>query len=70
MLTFGAIAIIRRSNHFSGLQIGHSYQLQYILYNVDTMKHTIGGKMAQGVPSYPRDGQNGPILYFFISSIS
>ena len=47
MLTFNAINVIHRINYLSDSQIGQSYQSQYSLYNVDTMKHTIGGKMAQ-----------------------
>ena len=56
MLDFGAIFVIYRSNYLSESQIDQSYQSQYSLYNVDTMKHIIGGKMAQGVPFCPRVG--------------
>ena len=46
MLTFGVIIVIHRRNYLSESQIDQSYQSQYSLSNVDTMKHTIGGKMA------------------------
>ena len=72
MLTFGAIHVIHRGNYLSESQIGQSYQSQYSLHNIDTMKHTIGAKMAKGVPFClgvpfcPRSEQNGPIPYFVI----
>ena len=58
ILTFGVIIVIHGSNFLSESQIDQSYYSQYSLYNVDTMKHTIGGKMAQGVPFCPRVGAN------------
>ena len=69
MLTFGVIIVIHRSNYLSESQTEQSYQSQYSLYNVDTMKHTIGGKMAQGVPFCPRVGAKWSSSIFFIFSI-
>ena len=69
MLTFGTVIVIQRSNYLSDSEIAQSYQSQYSLYNVETMKHTIGGKMAQGVPFCPRVGQNGLIPYFLFFPI-
>ena len=58
ILTFGTVIVIHRSNYLSESEIVQSYWSQYSLYNVETMKHTIGGKMAQGVPFCPRVGAN------------
>ena len=44
ILTFGAIIVIHGSNYLSVSQIGPSHYSQYNLYNVDTVKHSIGAK--------------------------
>ena len=69
MLTFGVIIVIHMSNYLSESQTEQSYQSQYSLYNVDTMKHTIGGKMAQGVPFCPRVGAKWSSSIFFLFSL-
>ena len=56
MLTSGTVIVIHRSNYLSKSEVDQSYQPQYSLYNVDTMKHIIRGKMAQDVPFCPRVG--------------
>ena len=43
MLTFGTVIVIHRGNYLSESEIDQSYQSQYSLYNVDTMKHIIRG---------------------------
>ena len=66
MLTFGTVIVIHRSSYFRESAIGQSYSSQYSSYNVDTMKHTIRGKMAQGVPFCPRVGAKRSNSIFFI----
>ena len=70
MPTFGAINVIHGSNYLSESQIGQSYQSQYSLHNVDTMKHTIGAKWDRVYHFAPGSGQNGPFPYFLIFAIS
>ena len=67
MLTFGTVIVIHRSNYLSKSEIDQSYQSQYSLYNVDTMKQIIRGKMAQGVPFCPRVGakRSNSIFFYF-----
>ena len=65
MLTFGSVIVIHRSNYFSKSEIDQSYQSQYSLYNVDTMKHIIWGKMAHGVPFCPRVGAKRSNFIFY-----
>ena len=67
LLTFGTVIVIHGGNYLSESEIGQSYQSQYNLYNVDTMKHTIRGKMAQGVPFCPRVGakRSNSIIFNF-----
>ena len=48
MLTFSTAIVIDRSKYLRESEICQSYHSQYSLYNVDTMKYTIRGKMAQG----------------------
>ena len=63
MLTF--VIVIHRSNYMGESEIGQSYWSQYSLYNVETMKHTIGGKMAHGVPFCPWVGAKRSNSIFF-----
>ena len=67
MLTFGTVIVIHRSNYLSKSEMDQSYQSQYSLYNVDTMKQIIWGKMAQGVPFCPRVGakRSNSIFFYF-----
>ena len=70
MLIFGTIVVIYKSNYLSKSQIGQSYYSQYRLYDVDTLKHSIGGKLAQSVPCCTRVGTKWSysiFLYFPIS---
>ena len=70
MLTFGTVIVIHSSNYLSESEIGQSYWSQYSLYNVETMKHIIGGKMAQGVSFCPRVGAKRSNSIFFNFPIS
>ena len=65
MLTLGTVIVFNKSNYLSESEIGQSYLSQCSLYNVDAMKHSIGGKMAQGVPFCPRVGAKRSNSIFF-----
>ena len=65
MLSFGTVIVIHRSNYLSESEIDQSYQSQYSLHNLDTMKHIIRGKMAQGVPFCPTVGAKRSNSIFF-----
>ena len=67
MLTFGTVIVIHRSNYLNKSEIDQSYQSQCSLYNVDTMKHIMRGKMAQGVPFCPKVGakRSNSIIFNF-----
>ena len=65
MLTFGIVIVIDRSKYLSESEIDQSYSSQYSLYNVDTLKYIIRGKLAQGVPFCHRVGAKRSNSIFF-----